>query len=72
MQIHFAICEPDDVMFAMTIRMTLKQWRELYAQLDARNPPLYSPAGQLGSKIVEMSLKAKHYWADHGDEEESE
>lgn len=62
MWVEFRVQEPGNIVFEMTIRMTLGEWTELKDHLG--DPPLYTTAGRLRSKIREMVSKGRQYWVE--------
>lgn len=60
MRTTFKIETPDDVTMTLKVSMTLRQWRELNAQLDSKHP-----SWKLSSAISEMVLQAtKAFYAN--------
>lgn len=64
MWVQFKVQEPTNIVFEMTICMTLGEWVELQDRLGTDDPPLYSTAGRLRSEIHKMVMKARQYWVE--------
>ena len=70
MRVHFAVQDPGRIVFKMKLTMCLDEWERLQEQLREINADLFTPAGQLSSKITNMTVKAQNYWFEHDEEVE--
>jgi hypothetical protein len=63
--VEFRPCNQGDIVFELSIRMTLAEWHRLREQLEtcrAGGPLHYSPAGRLRTQIINISRQAERYW----------